>query len=78
MLQLWTELTEAVTRAATEKDHETFEVCAGLFLFDMFDLEQFTYLSVIFVQPFKLSNSMFLQFCANVLDGKSKTFIVPV
>lgn len=29
MLQLWTELTEAITRAAKEKDGESFKVCVG-------------------------------------------------
>lgn len=32
--------------------------------------EQFSYLSVILVQPFRLSSSMFLQFCEKVLQKK--------
>lgn len=73
MLQLWTELTEAVTRAAEQRQavkiyyhmsythtHTHTVACTV-----------HTHLSVILVQPFRLSSSMFLQFCEKVLQGKN-------
>lgn len=78
MLQLWTELTEAITRAAKEKDRQSFEAGTAICFFLHLTRVTVPYLSVIFVQPFKLRSSMFLQFCANVLEGKNRTFVGPV
>lgn len=71
VLQLWTELTEAIARAAEEKHGEGFDSSEVAF-WQTGILEQFTDLSVILVQPFRLSSSMFLQFCEKVLQGNKK------
>lgn len=36
------------------------------------------YLSVILVQPFRLSNSMFLQFCEKVLQRKKNIYAMVI
>lgn len=77
MLQLWTELTEAITRAAEEtEDNERFEGEVALCYAGV--PEQHTYLSVILVQPFRLSSSMFLQFCEKVLQKETSIHVMAV